>query len=54
VVVFCSPIYRAKDSTYATRAIGHFVLSTYAIPPYVTVISLAMTLAFDERGLFLA
>ena len=29
---FCIPIYRAKDGTYVTRAIGCFVLSTYVAP----------------------
>jgi len=50
-VLFGSPIYRAKDGTYTTCAIGYFVLSTYAVPPYVTIMSLAVALAFGGRSL---
>ena len=42
-----SPIHRAK-----ARATRCFALSTYPIPPYVTIISLAVTLAFGGRSLF--
>jgi hypothetical protein len=45
------PIYRAKDGTYVTRAVGRFVLSTYAVS--VTVISLAVTRASGGRSLFM-
>jgi len=47
-----SPIYRAKDGTYTTCAIGCFALSTYAVPPYVTIMSLAVALAFGGCSLF--
>jgi len=47
-----SPIHRGKDGTYVTRATRCFVLATYPIPPCVTVISLAVTLAFGGRSLF--
>jgi len=41
-----------KDGTYVTLSIEW---STYAVPPYVTVVSLAVTLAFTRWGsLFLA